>query len=275
MRICAAGLSCRGARPENQDHYCIGQRVGQGLLYSVEYDRDSESFRDYGLLAAVADGMGGYAGGAYASKAALLALQDLFYGEKRTGCSWEEFAGCVRRYLSAVQSRLLQALSEKPGFGEAGTTVAGITLMPPDLLVVFHAGDSRVLRASGGFVRALTVDHTGIGQDIASGRISEHDAYQVPELLGLTRALGAGGRAEVEIGLEKSWAPGDRFIIASDGFHGVGKGLSNSAIRRALTYELDTAAQVKRLMAQSLLADGRDNSTLVMVDIYDGGKLDG
>lgn len=275
MRIHAAGLSSRGSRPENEDHYCIGQRVGQGMLYSVEHDSDSDSFQDYGLLAAVADGIGGYAGGSYASKSALVALQHLFYGEKRTGCSWEEFAGYMRRYLSSVQSQLMTALSAKPDLSEAGTTLAGIALMPPDLLVVFHVGDSRVLRASAEFVRTLTVDHTVLGEDLASGRITEREASQNPELLRLTRALGAGGRGDVEIGAERSWDAGDRFLICSDGFHGVGRGLRQSVIRQSLTSGLDAASLVKDLVDLSLRADGRDNSTLVIVDMDHGGKRDG
>lgn len=275
MRIRAAGLSSRGSRLENEDHYCIGQYVGQGQLYSVEYDCDSRSFRDYGLLFAVADGIGAYVGGAYASKSALLALQHQFYGEKRTGCSWASLAGCLQRYLRAVQSGLLEALSEKPGLTDAGTTLAGVALMPPDLLVVFHTGDSRVLRASAGFVRALTVDHTVLGQDIASGRITELEASQNPELLRLTRALGAGDLFGLEVGEERSWAPSDRFMLCTDGFHGVGSGLTRNGIRRSLVSELDTTALVKDLLAEALAADGRDNATLVLVDIEDGGKGDG
>ena len=275
MLIRAVGLSSRGSRQENEDYYCIGHRVGQGLLYSTECDCDSQAFRDYGLLAAVADGIGGYAGGAYASKSALVALQHQLYGEKRSGCSKEELAECMRRYLAATQSRLLKALSEKPGFSRAGTTIAGIVLMPPDVLVVFHVGDSRVLRASGGFVRALTVDHTVLGQDIASGRVSEREAARNPELLRLTRALGAGGRCEVELGAEKSWAPGDRFFICTDGFHGVGRGLPAGAIRESLALGQESVELVKRLVTQSIAFDGRDNSTLVVVDTGDGGEDNG
>jgi serine/threonine protein phosphatase PrpC len=273
--IRAVGLSSRGSRQENEDYYCIGHRVGQGLLYSMECDSDSQAFRDYGLLAAVADGIGGYSGGAYASKSALVALQHQFYGERRSGCSQEELVECVRRYLAATQAQLLKALAEKPEFRQAGTTVAGVVLMPPDALVVFHAGDSRVLRASGGFIRALTVDHTVLGQDIASGRVSEREASRNPELLGLTRALGAGGRYEIELGAEKSWAPGDRFFICTDGFHGVGRGLSAGTIRESLALEQESAQLVKKLVAQSIAIDGRDNSTLVVVDTAYGGDHNG
>ncbi len=274
MRIRVAGLSHRASRPENDDYYGIGRCVEQGAMVSLTFDCSADFFHNYGLLATVADGMGGYAGGAYASRTALEILHSLFFSEKHAGWTRAHLADRMRQYLSETQVRLSWALSEKEGHQEAGTTLAGVVLMPPDALVVFHAGDSRVLRASSRFVRSLTVDHTLVGADLASGRITEQ-ALLDPGQLGLTRSLGVSLESEVEIGSEESWALGDRFMICSDGWHGVGRGLSREQIRESLSYQGDIGELVESLVNQSALVDGEDNATLVVVDIDDGGRAHG
>jgi len=271
MRIHVAGLSDRGiSRSRNEDHYCIGQWVEQCALISVTFDCRAEFFRRYGLLAAVADGMGGYAGSAYASRTALEVLQAQFYGETRPGCTRDGFVEDMRHYLSRTQTLLSGALQRKEGFGDAGTTIAGVAMMPPDLLVVFHAGDSRVFRASGGFVRALTVDHTPLGRDLASGRISEQEAATAPASSRLTRSLGVAINCEVELAREQCWAGGDRFLLGTDGWYGAGRGLGRDMIRESLGQEPDIGALVHGLVARSVQVDGRDNSTLVVIGIEDG-----
>jgi serine/threonine protein phosphatase PrpC len=159
MRITAAGLSHRGTvRPSNEDHYCLGAFVEQEAFTSLTLDTSSTTFAQYGLLAAVADGMGGYAGGSLASRVALETLSAGFYGERRSGCTAEQLAASLQRYLEQTRQVLAHVLQRSPEYAQAGTTLAGIALMPPDIMAVFHAGDSRVLRAAAGYLRPLTVD---------------------------------------------------------------------------------------------------------------------
>ncbi|MDQ7793704.1 MAG: serine/threonine-protein phosphatase [bacterium] len=271
-RIHVAGLGHRGTvKPGNDDHYCIGQWVEQSALVAVSFDTGAAFFRDYGLLAAVADGMGGYAGGAFASRVALEILQAQFYAERRGGCNREEFTGHIRHCLVQTQGLLAGALRRQQGLEDAGTTIAGVAMMPPDLLVVFHAGDSRVLLGCGGFVRALTVDHTPLGADLAAGRITEQEAAAIPGASRLTRSLGATVDCEVELGSEQSWAAGDWLLAGTDGWHGPGRGLGRASIRQALDREPEVASLVSRLVAASVEADGVDNATLVAIRVEGGG----
>jgi len=268
MRITAAGLSARGpVRPANDDHYCLGDIVEQEKFTTLALDTDSTDFRQFGLLAAVADGMGGYSGGALASRVALETLSASFYGEKRTGCGAEELAGCLERYLAQAQQVLAHVLEQTPEHAQAGTTIAGVALMPPDVMAVFHAGDSRVLRAAAGYVRPLTVDHTPFGADLASGRMSEDDVRGLPEVSRLTRSLGAGGDPGAEITVEHAWMPGMSLLIGTDGWHGVGGGLTRQAVQEIIRRDDTLEAQLRGLLDESVTADGRDNATLVIVRI--------
>lgn len=268
MHIQVAGLSDQGlSRQHNDDHYCIGHWVEQNAFVSCTFDCQTAFFQQYGLLTAVADGMGGYSGGSYASQKALEILMAQFYGESRAGCSKDEFNECLRRYLLQTQKLLSGALKRKEGFEDAGTTIAGLAMLSPDYLLLFHAGDSRIVRASGGFIRTLTIDHTPIGPDIASGRIAEEDAATFPEATQLTRSLGVRVDSEVELSADYTWVAGDVFLIGTDGWYGVGRGLSRDTIRRLIHEECDINSLLKRCILESVQSDGKDNSTLVIVNI--------
>ena len=161
MRIAAAGFGVTGAgREKNDDYYCLGPFVEQGVLTSLEIDTTSSSFRRYGFLAAVADGMGGYAGGNVASHILLEYLSARFYSEERGDFSDEALLSSLQRYLEEAQQALVTELQRSPALQQAGTTLAGIVLTAPDRLIVFHIGDSRVLRFAAGYLRPLTIDHS-------------------------------------------------------------------------------------------------------------------
>lgn len=271
MKIRVAGLSHLGrVRDRNDDHYCLGTFVEQGVLTSITIDTHSRFFQEYGLLAAVADGMGAYAGGSLASRVVLETLSAQFYSERRAGYGSVQLAACLAGYLVQTTRTLEAVLKRSSDLADAGTTVAGIALMPPDVLIVFHAGDSRVLRGSAGFVRALTIDHTPLSPDIASGRLSEEQASALPAASQLTRALGLKGDTRVEMNQELAWAPGDCFVIGTDGFHGLGRGLSGYAISTALCAGGDTSTTTERLIADAVKTDGSDNATLILVQLDEG-----
>ena len=232
MRIHAAGLSNAGHRREkNDDFYCIGPFVEQETLTALSLDSASGVFQQYGFLAAVADGMGAYAGGAVASRVVLETLSALFYGERHAGMTEHAFLACLEGYLAKTKDVLTGVLQRSPELREAGTTLAGIALLAPDILAVFHIGDSRVLRASAGYVRPLTVDHTPIGQDIASGRLTEVEAARIPGASSLTRSLGLQGNTTIECVVAHTAVPGNQFFIGTDAWHGVGRGLSRQTIQ--------------------------------------------
>lgn len=269
MQLRAVGLSDRGrSREKNDDHYCLGPFVEQGVLTSLAIDEDSAWFHEYGLLAVVADGMGGYAGGEVASRVALETLSALYYGDKRRGCTRDELTAGMVRYLEQTQRVLAKTLERTSDLADAGTTVAGIALMPPDILVVFHAGDSRVLRASGGFVRALTVDHTPIAPDIESGRISEEEAVGMLDAQALTCSLGLKGDHRASVNGDDNWVSGDSFLLCTDGFHGLCRGLPRAALRDAVRAGGNPDVLVTTLVRDAIAADGRDNATLVYVSCH-------
>jgi len=270
MRIEAAGYSDRGVvRRENDDYFLLGRRFAQSECLTLDLALQDDEFRQYGLIAAVADGMGGYAGGEIASRTVLETLRDMYYCETRANVTARELTAMLERYLADTQQRLAETLTANPALHDAGTTLAGIALLPPDALVVFHIGDSRVLRAASGYVRALTVDHSLVGADLASGRLTEAQAAATGVTNQLTRALGLTGDNTVEVSTDHTWAPGDTFLLGTDGWHGVGRGVTRDTIRELVRTGLSPEPLVRAMLGRALAVDGKDNVTSVVVRVVD------
>jgi serine/threonine protein phosphatase PrpC len=268
MKIQIAGLSHPGnVRETNDDHFSIGQAVSQKTSLHHSVDTGSSEFERHGLLLAVADGMGGYAGGEIASRAFLEALTKVFYANPLPRLSAPDAGDFLRICLDAACEAVVNRLNKKRELEEGGTTVAGLALFAPDIAVVFHCGDSRVLRVNGRFLRPLTVDHTLVGAEVASGQMTEEEAMLDPEMRALTRSIGVVGTNDPEINHELFWSMNDRFIICTDGLHGVGRSLNAHDIREAAMEDFDTASLTQRLVSMALGKGGQDNITAVVVQV--------
>lgn len=273
ITLTLSGCSHPGtAREKNDDSYCVANAVlgSEALLQTV--DGDDSPFQEFGLLCAVADGMGGYVGGEVASRTLLESLSQAFYSSPHRGMNANELRQCLEADVAKAKAALNAVLVEK-GLEEAGTTLAGLALLPPDIAVIFHCGDSRVLRGSGGYVRSLTVDHTPLADEIASGRLDEAGAAHSPLATKVTRAIGLVGNTEVEFCADIQWEAGDTFLLATDGFAGLGRGLTVAALRRFIYQRQQDeewaplTEHARELVERAVAEDGSDNTTLVLIDI--------
>ena len=268
MKIQVAGLSHPGnVRESNDDHFSIGQAVSQKTSLYQNVETSSQDFERHGLLLAVADGMGGYAGGELVSRTFLEALSKAFYAKPLPRISAPDAGDFLRICLNVACDAVLSRQNKKRELEEAGTTVAGLALFAPDIAVVFHIGDSRVLRVNGRFLRPLTVDHTLVGAEVAAGLMSEEEAMLDPEMRALTRSVGVMGTNDPEINHELFWSQNDRFIICTDGLHGVGRSLNAHDIREAAMEELDPGLLTQRLVTMALAKGGQDNITAIVAQI--------
>lgn len=268
MKIQIAGLSHSGnVRESNDDHFSIGLAVSQKTSLHQSVDTSSPDFLNNGILVAVADGMGGYAGGEIASRTMLETLSKAFFAKPLPRIQRADAGQYIGECLNLACIAVVQRLSKKRELAEGGTTVAGLALFAPDIAVVFHIGDSRVLRVNGRFLRPLTIDHTLVGAQVASGEMTEEEAMLDPEMRALTRSVGILGTNDPDVNHELFWAPGDRFIVCTDGLHGVGRSLSINDVRMMTQEEQDTATLANKLVAGALAKGGQDNITGVVVSI--------
>ncbi len=178
-------------RTSNQDDYLI-LLPGTG-----EVSRPGRE----GCLLAIADGMGGVAGGAQASRAALRALGAIAAAESGGGAALVA-ADVLERGFEAAAERVQDLADETVGLADMGTTMTALLLQGSHGAVA-HIGDTRCLRIRAGQVEQLTVDH----------------AMQASRNL-LTRAIGGGQRGDGPDRLEFDLRAGDIFVLLTDGVWG-------------------------------------------------------
>ncbi len=259
VRILIAGASSPGVRDKNDDHFCVGDKVGQKRQLSLRIDTDNPWIQRVGVLAAVADGMGSYEGGALASQTVLSELTEDYYSMRHS-----DFEKRLHGGLGAALKRL-QTVLKRAKRKQAGTTVAGIALLPPELLLVFHVGDSRVYRLRRGHLKALTIDHTPVGLALAKGEMTLDEAVGRRDAFQLTRSFGLIGNTQVEVRKGK-FRPGDRYAIMSDGVSSPGRGLDQVTLADYLTKARPAEDLLEPMLTQAVRQDG-DNATLVILEI--------
>jgi serine/threonine protein phosphatase PrpC len=194
--------------------------------------------------------MGGHAGGARASGLIRDALAQLAPVPDPDAC-----VAAVRACIEDVHAQLHDAA------GRAGSTVV-VLLALGDRFACIWAGDSRLQRWRGGHLERLSRDHSLLEELVASGTVPPEQAHRHPLANRITRAVGIGQRLELDV-IRGDFAPGDRYLLSSDGLHGV---VREGLIAELLaTPELDVAAD--RLIAAVRQAGAPDNVTIVLVGV--------
>jgi len=217
------------------------------------------------MVFAVADGMGGHQAGEVASALAASILRDRL----GTGAVSEDAAAGVIAEANAAIFGAAKANSAQNGMGTTVTAIAvlhGDTDDDEERLVLLNVGDSRTYRFRNGRLQRVTVDHSYVQELVASGHISQEEARTHPRRNIVTRALGIEPLVRADM-----WTlpivRGDRFVLASDGL-----------VDEVPDHEiLDLVATVEQpqdlsdqLVAMANRHGGRDNVTVVVVDVLEG-----
>ncbi|MFP5371918.1 MAG: PP2C family protein-serine/threonine phosphatase [Actinomycetes bacterium] len=208
---------------------------------------------------AVADGMGGHAGGEVASALALGAF-DRFDGAGVVD------PGSVLVAVREANTEILRQAEANPDLAGLGSTVVGVVLARKDgadAIAAFNVGDSRVYRLRHGALELISTDHSVVAELVASGRLAPGDASTHPDRHVITRALGVEPSVEVDTWLLVP-EPGDRFLVCSDG-------LTNEVGGDDLAAQLEADRSPEEvagaLVALALDRGASDNVTALVVDV--------
>lgn len=231
-----------------------GSASDVGRVRSANEDRLLES----GSLFAVADGMGGHAGGEVAAALAIEVLQQRF----ATDPSARGLVEAVRRANLAVWERSHQD-AEVRGMGTTLTVAALVPTAAGDRLIVANVGDSRAYRYAGGRLVQMTTDHSVAEELVARGELSEAEAAVHPHRHILTRALGVGPEVDVDA-WELAPTQGERFVLCSDGLTNE---VSTERIAAVLHDVHDPRQAARTLVGLANEHGGNDNVTVVVLDV--------
>ncbi|MCS4511251.1 PP2C family protein-serine/threonine phosphatase [Xylophilus ampelinus] len=215
-------------------------------------------------LALLADGMGGYNAGEVASGIATDFVQHAFgawiraHGNGRaTGP--RELRRAMEICAEEANRAILEAAEAQPAYRGMGTTLV-FCLFLPQRIMVGHIGDSRCYRLRGGELQRLTRDHSVLQEHIDAGLVDAAQASTVPYRNLVTRALGVDSGAQLDVA-EHAPAPGDRYLICSDGLTDM---LNDAEIAAILGAGMPMESTAAALVDAANAAGGRDNVSVLL-----------
>lgn len=220
-----------GARRHNEDF--------AGALIGSELPEPRQE-----VVAAIADGIGGAKGGRAAAETAVRGFLDGFCDLPET----MEVQRAGARIVSALNGWINAMGRQDPELAGLGCTFTALVLRGR-VAHLLHVGDTRAYRFSGDRLTCLTTDHL---REDATGR--SHT---------LNRALGV----ETEVRLDYATQPmalHDRFLLCSDGVHGV---LPEPALADILRDRSAPDETANALVAAALAAGSEDNCTALVLDV--------
>ncbi len=202
-------------------------------------------------LIAVADGMGGHAGGEVASEQALQTLLSFLE-------SSNDLAEGVRRANEA----LIAAAEEHPEWKGMGTTLVAL-LRVGDEYHVANVGDSRAYRLDPTGIHQITEDHSFTAEAVSSGRLSEDEAERSPWRNALTRAVGTDEDVEVDVFGPYPLEPAHKVVLCSDGLYRV---MADDELAEEILAQGERPDAARNLVADALRRGSSDNISVAVVE---------
>ncbi len=219
-----------------------------------------------GNLIAVADGMGGHAGGEVASAIAINSLVELLSVLDSTEIDLDSKDDLFVNITHQIDAKILQSSKDDPELSGMGTTLTALNISENNVGLL-HVGDSRCYRYRDKKLEQLSIDHTVMQELIDQGRLSPDEVASHPQRSLLTQALmGDSGITPILINFQiKS---GDKFLLCSDGLTNV---LSNYEILKIIEANSDEEL-IPALIAAVKEKGAPDNITIIWSGLSDGGK---
>ncbi|ACZ00336.1 PP2C family protein-serine/threonine phosphatase [Thermomonospora curvata] len=238
--------------------YAAGSDIG-----CVRQNNEDSAYAGPRLIA-VADGMGGYAGGEVASSTVIGSLRSL-----DTDVPVDDLESALARAVAEANEKLRIAREERPDLSRMGTTLTAM-LWSGTKAALAHIGDSRGYMLRDGELFQITKDHTMkelLNPDSGNGPDESAEASRLSHVL--YRVL--DGREDREPDLYRREARlGDRYLLCSDGLSGV---VDPQTIYEVLTREAEPADAIGHLIALAREGGGPDNITCVIADVVEADQV--
>ncbi|WP_020410137.1 PP2C family protein-serine/threonine phosphatase [Hahella ganghwensis] len=222
----------KGQRRQNQDNGLLDPSLG---------------------LYAVADGVGGGDSGEVASATVCTQL----YQQVRQGNDLDK----------AIHSCHEQLMRDHSG-GERGYAASTIVALKEDgrHLILAWVGDSRIYLLRDGKLEQLSEDHSLVVQQ--SNHLTKEESVRMRHVL--TQAVGAAGEGglQVEV-MEVDRLPGDRWLLCSDGLHGV---VNDKGLLEFMAADVTVQEIADRLVEKALNNGADDNVTVVVLEDESAGE---
>jgi serine/threonine protein phosphatase PrpC len=240
LQIEYAELSLIGGREENQDRVAVVT--------------DPKA-----VLAIVADGMGGHAGGARAAECAIKTIAEVFGQVPKPVFDPQ---GYMHRAVGMAHEELVEMAPElNVEFRPRATCV--VCLIQDGAAYWAHMGDSRIYLIRGDNVHERTRDHSHVELLLEEGLITENEMANHPMRNFVECCLGGDPTLPgMYVTNQKRLVDGDVLLACSDGFW---SGLRDEEISMLGKANGNLSANLKKLGEQAVIVGGAnaDNTSAV------------
>lgn len=216
----------------------------------------------------IADGMGGYSGGALASRITVDTLSQSFdrlLTPTFLACTPDQqnlmIHASLRSTIKQANQSIIDAKLENPQFAHMGTTLV-LALIWQSQMTVAHIGDSRAYLWSLGGIAPLTKDHSVVQEMIDAGSLTEEQARVSEVRNHITRAMGVAEDVEPVIRTMNLNA-NSVILLCSDG---LSEYFDDATLEQVLATHRPVSDCCSRFIAEANELGGKDNISVGLIE---------
>lgn len=234
----------------NEKSVCEDAAMVAGTIISDSY---FEIQTEQTHTVAIADGVGGNAGGDCASRYVLEKLNEVSMVELSS-----EY---IKQFIEKINNKLLQYAASSSGKENMATTLTGL-IMTSDSGYLFHVGNTRIYGLQGNYLKQLTEDQTTYQWLLNIGQIEAAEKCNKNEI---TNCLG-GGNVQYGSGISvkenTTLNSYKRLLLTTDGIH---EYISIDELEDFSSGELSEIT-MKRLADMASGNGSSDDKTIIVID---------
>ncbi len=214
------------------------------------------------VLAAVIDGVGGYAGGERAASIAKDCIEQ--YMQTPSG----DTLTMLREAVIFANNQIAEERKKDPHFSEMCCVLTALVADSLAQRIYFaHVGDTRLYRYRDGKLQKLTRDHSFVGIREDAGEISENEAMTHPHRNQILREVGSAlHRLDDEDFMDygsDALVPGDILLLCSDGLTDM---ITSQQVASVLAINQNLKIKTDKLIELANKSGGHDNITVVLLE---------
>lgn len=216
------------------------------------------------VLAVVIDGVGGYEGGEVAAAIARDSILEYLQGNTSGDC-----LDLLKKAVIYANNQIFRGRSQNPQLSSMSCVLtASLVELDTMRVNIAHIGDTRLYQFASGEIDKLTHDHSLIGYREEIGDLTEEEAMTHPQRNIISRDAGSGLLDESDSSYVEVTSyplePKTQLLLCSDGLCDM---VTSRRMAQILDSESTVESKVGLLIDAALEAGGRDNVTVVLVDI--------
>jgi protein phosphatase len=168
----------------------------------------------------------------------------------------------IEELMQEANRRIMETVEKEPDLEGMGTTLTAACVRNGTVCWA-HVGDSRLYLFRGHELRQITEDDTMAGFLFSEGELTKEEARIHPGNKMVFQCIGGSGKFEADTGNFKVQT-GDLLLFSTDGLHDE---VPEEEIVSALRSDKNLEEKTDDLLSAALVAGGKDNIAVVMVEI--------